>query len=316
MKHMPAQLIAWFALSAFGIVACAGAPPADRDVVAGDATRALNESWDVANDVRITLANVRGKVEVSGWDKSQAMLSGSLGAGSTLAISGDANNLGLRVKSAKSGWFGGNGPDRDSDLVLHVPRQAALDLHVVSADATVADMAGKTLVAGSVSGNLTISSAAPQIDVDSVSGDVNLSVPNPDANARVHVQTVSGDVQAKNLAGRVKLETVSGTLACACAAVQELETGSVSGDVQITVEPSAQARLSLESMSGDIDLRLPATFSARIDATTFSGDINSDFGKAHEKTHGSGASLQATIGGGDAQIRVQTFSGDVGLRKQ
>ncbi|MHB8447067.1 MAG: DUF4097 family beta strand repeat-containing protein [Rudaea sp.] len=294
------------------------APPTATysDISAGDAAKPLDSTWPVAADSRIDVANVRGKVTIVGWDQPQVKLQGTLGAGSTLAVSGGAERLSLRVKSAESGWFSSDGPRHDSVLILHVPRTAALDVNVVSADASVTDMAGKSLKAGSVSGNLELSSAAPELDVDSVSGDVKLDAPSPNPSAQTHVQTVSGDIRAKNIAGRIKLETVSGSMECACAAVRELDTGSVSGDADITVAPTASARLHLESMSGSIRLHLPAALSAHIDASTFSGSIHSDFGTVQQKEYGPGSNLKAQIGGGDADISVQAFSGDIQLRKQ
>ena len=301
-----------------GIQSAPAAPPAATyaDISAGDAAQPLDSTWPLAADSRIDVANVRGKVAIAGWDRPQVKLEGTLGAGSTRAVSGGAERLSLRVKSAESGWFGSDGPRHDSVLILHVPRTAALDVNVVSADASVTDMAGKSLKAGSVSGNLELSSAAPELDVDSVSGDVKLDAPSPNPSAQTHVQTVSGDIRAKDLAGRIKLETVSGSMECACAAVRELDTGSVSGDADIAVAPAGSARLHLESMSGSIRLHLPAALSAHIDASTFSGGIHSDFGTVQEKEYGPGSSLKAQIGGGDADISVQAFSGDIQLRKQ
>ena len=98
--------------------------------------------------------------------------------------------------------------------------------------------------------------------------------------------------------------------------VQELETGTVSGDERIQLVPAPHAHLSLESMSGDIGLRLPATLSAHVEAQTFSGNIESDFGKVQNKRRGPGSSLDARVGDGDAQISVQSFSGGIQLRKQ
>jgi DUF4097 and DUF4098 domain-containing protein YvlB len=222
----------------------------------------------------------------------------------------------LRVKSAESGWFGSNGPKHDSELVLHVPRTVALEVDVVSADASVSDVAGQSFKAESVSGNLELSSAAPEVDVDSVSGDVTLAAPGPNPQAHVHVQTVSGDIRAKNLAGRIKLETVSGRMDCACGEARELDTGSVSGDADISVAPAAAARLHLESMSGSIHLHVPAALSARIDASSFSGSIRSDFGSVHNEEYGPGSSLKTQVGNGDARIQLESFSGDIRLDKQ
>lgn len=286
-----------------------------RDIVAGDASKTLDETWALAADGSITVANISGKVQVTGWDQAQVKLEGSLGAGSTLAVSGDAKKLSLQVKTTKTGWFGSNAPSHDSNLILHVPKNTALDLSVVSADANVDGMDGKSLKVGSVSGDLTLSSAAPQIDIDSVSGNVTLAAP-AGANGRAHVQTVSGDISAKNLGGRVKLETVSGNMDCACGAVNELESGSVSGDADITAVPANDARLHLSTMSGTIKLALPAAVSARIDASSFSGGIHSDFGTVQTKEYGPGSSLKATLGAGSAQIGIESMSGDIRLRKQ
>jgi hypothetical protein len=289
----------------------------DRSIVADGATaKTLDESWRVAADARIEIGNVRGKVDVSGWDKAETSLSGSLGAGSKLEISGDAQHLVLRVEGSKSGWFGGNGPDRDSDLVLHVPHAAALKLDVVSADASVTGVAGKSLDVDGVSGKLNLSSGASEVDVNSVSGEVAFSASAPSAATRAHLQTVSSDIDAKGLGGRVKLETVSGNIGFDSAQVQELETGTVSGDARIQAAPAAHGRIQLESMSGNIRLRLPAVLSAHVEVQTFSGDISSDYGNVQNKERGPGSSLDARVGDGDAQIHVESFSGDIELRKQ
>jgi len=286
-----------------------------RDIVAGDASKTLDETWALAADGSITVANISGKVQVTGWGQAQVKLEGNLGAGSTLAVSGDAKKLSLQVKTTKSGWFGSNAPSHDSILIVHVPKSAALDLSVVSADADVDGMDGKTLKVGSVSGDVTIAGSAPQIDVDSVSGNVTLAAP-AGSSGRAHVQTVSGDISAKNLGGRIKLETVSGNMDCACGAISELESGSVSGDADIAVAPANDAHLHLSTMSGGVTLHLPATLSARIDASSFSGDIHSDFGTVQTKEYGPGSSLKATLGAGSAQIGIESMSGDIQLRKQ
>lgn len=286
-----------------------------RDIVAGDASKTLDETWALAADGSTTIANISGKVQVTGWDQAQVKLEGSLGAGSTLAVSGDAKKLSLQVKTTKTGWFGSNAPSHDSNLILHVPKNTALDLSVVSADANVDGMDGKSLKVGSVSGDVAFAGSAPQIDIDSVSGNVTLATP-AGANGRAHVQTVSGDISAKNLGGRIKLETVSGNMDCACATVNEFESGSVSGDADIAVAPANDARLHLSTMSGSVTLHLPATLSARIDASSFSGGIRSDFGTVQTKEYGPGSSLKATLGAGSAQIGVESMSGDIRLHKQ
>lgn len=296
-------------------VAAADAPQA-TSISADDGEKQLAQNFSVAADARVEVDNVRGSVTVTAWDQPQVQLSGSLGAGSKLEISADPQHLALQVKGTRGRWFGGDGPPSDSDLVLKVPRGAALKLGVVSADAKVQGMRGKSLDVNGVSGNLVLDSDAAEIDVNSVSGDVTFSASRPNASGRAHLQTVSGNVHAHGLGGRIKLETVSGDIGLDGGDVQELETGTVSGDAKLQVTPGPHARLVMSSMSGDIRLHLPAALSGHFEAKTFSGDIMSDFGKPQESAHGSGSTLDARIGDGDAQIRAESFSGDVELRKQ
>src|SRR4051812_40457766 len=314
-KHNVRLLVfsVWMALTGAGVVAADAIE--NRSIDAGSEGKALNESWNVAADAHIGVENVRGNVAVTGWDKPQVELHGDLGVGSKLVVSGDSAHLQLKVDNHDAGWFGKHGSDSDSELVLHVPRNAALDVQVVSADANVTDMAGKSIEVHGVSGTLSVRSSAAEVDVESVSGDVSFIAPQPNPNGRAHLQTVSGSINAKNLGGRVKLETVSGDIGLDDAPVQELETGTVSGDVRLHVTLGAHARVHLESMSGDVRLYVPENLSAHVDASTFSGDIHSDFGNPHTKGHGPGSSLDAKVGNGDANIEMQTFSGDLELRK-
>jgi hypothetical protein len=65
-----------------------------------------------------------------------------------------------------------------------------------------------------------------------------------------------------------------------------------------------------------VQLGVPAKLSASIRASSFSGDLRSDFGQVSEHDHGPGSELNAEIGGARGRIHVETFSGDLRIRKQ
>jgi DUF4097 and DUF4098 domain-containing protein YvlB len=90
----------------------------------------------------------------------------------------------------------------------------------------------------------------------------------------------------------------------------------VSGDVHLRGTPEKNARVDIETMSGDVHLHLPSDASAHLHASSFSGSIRSDFGTAKEPEHGPGSSLDATSGSGDAQVKLESFSGDIEIRKE
>ncbi|HSE12884.1 MAG TPA: DUF4097 family beta strand repeat-containing protein [Rudaea sp.] len=314
----------WLLLSAIAVLpACVlgaePAPPQSTTIVADKSSQTLSQAWRIDNDAMIEVHNVRGNVEISAGETGRATLEGSLGAGSRLVVDGDAKRLELRVEAAdqEHAWFGTHGPRSDSNLALKVPSGASVKLELVSADGSVTGIDGKSLNVDCVSGKLTLSSGAAQVDVENVSGDVTMSATHADANSRTHLQTVSGDIELTGAGGRVKLETVSGRARMSGAEVQEFEAGSVSGNIEMTATRLGKhARVQADTMSGDIRAELPADVSARIEAESFSGRIRSDFGKVEKPEYGPGSNLDAHVGDGDAQITVKSFSGNVDILRK
>ena len=295
-------------------------PPQSATIVADKSSQTLSQAWRIDNDAMIEVHNVRGNVDISAGEPGRASLEGSLGSGSKLVVAGDAKHLELHVEAAdqEHGWFGTHGPRSDSELTLKVPAGASVKLELVSADGRVTGVDGKSLSVDVVSGKLTLSSGAAQVDVESVSGDVNLAATRADANSRTHLQTVSGDIDLTGASGRVKLETVSGAARMTGGDVQEFEAGTVSGNIElIAARLGKHGRVQVDTMSGDVRTELPGDVSARIEAQSFSGRIRSDFGKVVKPEYGPGSNLDARVGDGDAQIDVKSFSGNVDiLRKQ
>lgn len=97
---------------------------------------------------------------------------------------------------------------------------------------------------------------------------------------------------------------------------QQLNLSTVSGDVQVAGKLAAGGTIGIDSMSGDAQLQLPADVSSAIHASTFSGDLRSDFGTPEKSGHGPSSQLNATAGAGNGKITVETFSGDLRIRKQ
>lgn len=285
-------------------------------LAAAHAGTPINETRAVNATARIDVSNIKGSVTVSGWDKSEVAISGTLGDGAKkLSVEGSGDRLSIKVEAPdKQGWFSWGADTRmgDSLLDIKVPKGAEMKIEVVSADVSLSGVAGRTLNVDSVSGKLRLDSGAKELELDSVSGDIEVS----GGAERAHVETVSGNIRARGLAGMVKFETVSGDIDAENGGYREVTAGTVSGDITLRGKPDASARIDVETMSGDVHLYLPADASARLNASTFSGRIRSDFGSVTEPEHGPGSSLEATAGSGSGQVKLETFSGDIDIRKE
>ncbi len=229
-------------------------------LAAGDAFAGtpLNESRAVNADARIDVSNIKGSVTVSGWDKSEVAISGTLGDGAkALAIEGGADHLTIKVQPPdKQGWFSWGADTRmgDSVLDIKVPRSAEMKIEVVSADVNLSGVAGRSLAINSVSGKLRLDSDAKEVELDSVSGNIDLT----GAADHAHLETVSGNIRARGLNGQIKFDTVSGDIDAESGGYREINAGTVSGDISLHGKPIDSARVDVQTMSGDVHLYLPA----------------------------------------------------------
>lgn len=278
----------------------------------------IDETHPLNADARLSVANVKGRISVTTWERNQVRVEGYLGEGTEgLEVKGGPGNLSIAVKYPENGggWFGvWRNNSGDSELRVTAPAGVSLEVEAVAADVDVVGVRGAELSIDNVSGDVTVDSAARDVEVNTVSGSQKLVLHADDVSA----ESVSGDVEIRGeLGGRVDLETVSGSLSVdSGSAAKSLSAGVVSGDVTLRIGLQPGGRLSAESLSGDLEVILPASTSASLSASSFTGTIKSLVGKVESEEHGPGSSLDARLGAGDGSIELETFSGDLTVRSE
>ena len=271
---------------------------------------------DATPTARVSISNIAGTVNVIAWDRNEVQVSGRLGDGAKpLAIIGSNGDLEIKVEpqggSGRFNW-GGDSKMAPTTLELHVPKAASLDVDVISAPLVIDGMDGGSIQVNTVSGKARINARTPSLKVDSVSGGIEQAGHAEQAA----LQTVSGEILAPALGRSVELQTISGRIQANGGPWQKLTLSTVSGDVQLTGALAAGGSIGIDSMSGDVQLQLPANTSASLHASSFSGDLRSDFGTPKEPEHGPGSSLDVRLGAGAGKVNIETFSGDLRVRKQ
>lgn len=268
----------------------------------------VNETLGMANDGHVLIDNLAGSVEVSVWDKAEVEIRGELGDDvEELEISESSNGIRIRVRNSSNSRH-----IDETELFLRVPSRAGLEVETVSADVDVEGSAGKIIRVNTVSGDVDMLGSPQRIEIHSVSGDVEFE----GAVSRSSVETVSGEITLHGLTGEIAVSTVSGDVSLITDEASQARFESVSGDVKLELAISDGGRLTSDSMSGDLNLRLPANQEGNFSAQTFSGDVRSDFGEAARVSRGPGSLLEYTDGSNGASIRLESFSGDIHIRRQ
>jgi len=291
--------IAVFALSLFLLTAVAVALAGEK----------IDEKRKVDANATIKISNVSGSVSVSAWDRKEVHVTGTLGEGAKeLRIEGDGRHLTIKVEL----------PDNarnveETHLTVRVPQGCTLDVSTVSADIGVEGVEG-TIRLDSVSGDIESEGKPKGVEVNTVSGEIELSV----QTERVSANSVSGDIRVEDSRGELDLETVSGDCWAAGDKFERVRFKSVSGDLHFDGGLDKNGSYAFTTHSGEVELVLPGGIDAAFEVNTFSGDIHNVFGEdgRRRSKHGPGEELSFTVGSGGADVRIETFSGDVMIERR
>ncbi|MDH4196443.1 MAG: DUF4097 domain-containing protein [Candidatus Aminicenantes bacterium] len=140
-------------------------------------------------------------------------------------------------------------------------------------------------------------------------------------DGEIVVENVSGEIEVNNSNGPVALRNVSGTAVI----------HAVNGDIEVALSRIADKPMSFSTMNGDVDVTLPADVKASLKMKTQTGEIFSDFDvaltRAPQKVEDSKSdrgkfrisfesAIYGAINGGGPEISLNTFSGDIYIRKK
>ena len=269
------------------------------------AAETVEKTWSVSADARISVDNTAGEIVVRAWDRDEVHLIADLGDSvKNLDIKESASGLQIHVENR-------NARNTDaSDLLLKVPAAALLDITGVSADIEISGLENASVKASSVSGDVDVRANSESVSLESVSGDVIFS----GKTTRISAESVSGDIELTGVSGIVDANTVSGDIEMRAGPLELGKFETVSGDIKLTTGLSDNGKLGAQSMSGDISAKLPANLSGSFKAQSFSGRISSDFGTVSKASHGPGSHLKFVAGKGGAEIKVESFSGNIRLQ--
>lgn len=261
-----------------------------------------------AADATVEIDGAGGRLRIVGWDKGEVWVTGSLGTGAEgLDLSGSARRIRVDVETM------GHPDSVKSDLEVHVPAGARVEVSAMSADITVTGVSG-AVAADTVAGDISVTGSAGEIALESVNGSIVASC----ACTSAHVESVNGAVTVTGGSGRIEASTVNGALTVSGGKFERAKLETVNGRITFEGQLVPRATLGIESVGGSVELRLPAATNADFSINTFSGSIRSDWGEEARRTsrYTREQELSFTAGSGGASVEVQTLSGSVVLTKR
>ena len=280
------------------------------------AQQRVDETKAARADGQIKVYNLSGSIKVTGSNRNEVTVKGTLGEGTErleFTVSGNETIIEVVIMDEVERERRNIRRIRGSELEITVPAGSRLDLDAVSADMTVSGVNGDIDIE-TVSGNLEVGATSGRVWAQCISGDITIA----SSQGPLRANTVSGRITVREVTGRFDVGTISGDIKVNGINIEEGTFESLSGSLEFMGTLAANGNLMMENHSGSIDLYLPSNVSANFDVTTFSGDIENQFGQQATRTNRymPGEVLTFETGGGSARVKITTFSGDVEINKK
>ncbi len=268
----------------------------------------VDKKRPAAPDGVVSIENLMGSIKVTGWERAEVEVKGTLGPGVELELGGTEKQTKVEVEPPQGHPMG-----VASEIEVSVPAASAVRIEGFQATITVAGVTG-TVKAETVNGSITHNGASKEVTLQSVNG----AVETTKASGRVHAETVNGTVTVRDASGELEASAVNGKLQVAGGSFARAHLESVGGGVRFDGSIGAKGTLSVETVSGAVDLFLPPAFGADFTVSSFSGEITNELGPAAEKKSdfAPGKELSFTSGAGGAHVSVQTLSGAIRIHKR
>ena len=187
----------------------------------------VDQKHPAAPDATVKIENSAGSTKVTGWDRAEVQVRGTICSRCELELDGTDKLVKIEIESTHMNPMAGK-----SDIEVLVPAGASVSVEGFQATIVVAGVSG-SVKAETVNGAVTVRDAGGEIEASTVNG---LLTVTGGSFSRVQIETVSGGA---------RFDAALGPKA-------ELSVESVSGSVELIFPASFGGEFSVTTFSGPI----------------------------------------------------------------
>lgn len=274
--------------------------------------------------VNISLCVSEGNLKITGWERNE--IRAFVGNGSKVSFkvqqkSRQNNNPGwVKVTSFDPTVAKEMSPEgclSGEEIELDVPRGSTIDLTGSTSETKIE--AVRKVGVKNIGGDIFLNNIEQGIKAATYEGDVMVE----SSGGAITLETSNGNIVAFDVApseiGDIfKAKTSSGAITLERIEHRQLEIGSNSGSIKYTGEFQNSGQYNFSTTNGTILLAIPEKSSCKINASYGFGKFDSQL-KLDNLVRNNTSKLQslsASMGGGDANINLATYSGAIRIKKQ
>lgn len=295
-----AFLVSGWVLGAVMFGASSAAAQAERRPARPPAT---DQTVPVQKGQRLQVENFAGEVLVKAWNKDEMRVVAD--HDSRAKVNVRTAGVEINVSASRSGAPG------SVDYVISVPAWLPVRVNgpfnFVSIEGTQSDVQVET-----TRGDVMLKGGSGVVSLKSIEGEIIVE----DARGKLKLETVNEGISIRGATGDITATTINGDIRMLGMKAASLEATTVNGDI-IYEGTVADAFYRCSTHNGDITLALPENASASVSVRTYQGEMKSSFATAADagESPRRGRRHTFTLGNGAAQIEMESFGGDVRIRK-
>lgn len=207
-----------------------------------------------------------------------------------------------------------------TDFVVRAPAGTRIVINSLRADVKVTGIRGALSVT-TASGDVVLTDVGAIESAKTANGDVVIR--GATSEQALEAGSLNGDVLLSDIkARRISANTVSGSIEVRNVECESASLTTISGDVTYAGHVARSGRYELSTNSGDVHFRPSGGSGYALEASTFSGDIggvtavNTNALQGNSRNRNSRTrTVRTQVGDGSATVTLQSFSGDITVRK-
>ena len=263
-----------------------------------------DQTVPAARGTRLAIENPAGEIVIHTWEKDAVRVQARHRSYTKINVRTDANVISVDAVSDK-------GPTGSIDYDISVPAWMAIKAEGPYDYISVEGVQGEISVE-TVRGDIVLKNVGAAI-AKSIEGAIEVD----GARGKLTLSSVNEEIKVTGASGEVIADTTNGEVTLTRMESSAVEVATVNGDVVFEGRLADRGRYSFTNHNGDIELLVPENSNATFNVRTYSGEFST--GLAVKGPDASqvrrGRRVSYTLGNGSAEVEVESFGGDIKLRR-
>ena len=257
----------------------------------------------VAKGARLSVNNDAGEVVLRTWDRDSVRVQAAHNPRTTIDVQTSGNIVTIRSRAA-GGPAGG--VDYEITAPVWLPVKVSGQFLYIGIEGAQNEISAET-----VRGDIVVKGGSGFVTAKSIQGEVIVE----DAKGRINASSVNEGIRITGAIGDVTAESTNGDIILEKIEAKSLEVTTVNGDIRYegSIGPGGLYRFSTHN--GDITMILPETTNATFTVRTYNGDFQSNLPTKRVGEGRRGQRQTHTLGTGGAEVELESFGGEVRLRR-